>query len=111
GAAGDTTVRIVTRTAGTAIDLGGGNAAGILGLTDAELDRVAAGTLQIGKGNSGAITVSAAIDLTAGANTVPVLLLVTGGGVSQSGSGALNVSKLAIGAANTVDLGTNANAV
>ena len=48
-------------TNGTAINLGGADASGTLGLTDAELDQITAGTVQIGDGNSGAITVSAAI--------------------------------------------------
>jgi len=54
-------VTVLPRTDGTAIHLGGNDASGILGLTDAELDGVTAGTLQIGDVTSGAITVSAAI--------------------------------------------------
>ena len=42
----------------TRINLGGADAAGTLGLTDAELDTISAGTLKIGDANSGAITVA-----------------------------------------------------
>ncbi len=73
--AGMNTVTLRQKTNGTAINLGGADGAS-LGLTDAELDRVTAGTVQIGNANSGAITFSANVDravntnvnLTTGAN-------------------------------------------
>jgi len=75
-AAGFNRVTVRPRTHGTAIELGGNDAVGILGLTDAELDGVTAGTLQIGDVTSGAITVSAAI-------THPNhLTLTTGAGIT-----------------------------
>ncbi len=46
---------------GSLINLGAADSAGTLGLTDAELDRITAGTLNIGDANSGAITISSAI--------------------------------------------------
>jgi len=49
--------------AGRPINLGT-NAAGALGLTDAELDRITAGTIEIGSTTSGTITVSATITST-----------------------------------------------
>jgi len=55
-----TQVTITPSVTGRAIDLGT-HTAGTLGLTDAELDRIAAGTLGIGDSNSGAITVTAVI--------------------------------------------------
>jgi hypothetical protein len=58
------------KTPGTVIDLGGVDAAGTLGLTDAELDRITAGTLQLGGPASGTITVSGAITRTAATNLV-----------------------------------------
>src|SRR2546423_874901 len=64
---GNNVVTIRNFTAGRAIDLGTNTT---LGLTDAELDRIAAETLRIGRNDasaSGPITVSAAIDLTVGA--------------------------------------------
>src|SRR5207253_6396430 len=66
--AGTRLVTLQNRLANTAIDLGGADAPLTLGLTDAELDRVKAGTLHIGRNDasaSGAINVSSAIDLTA----------------------------------------------
>jgi filamentous hemagglutinin family protein len=55
-----TTFRPLTN--GFAVNVGGSDVAGTtLGLTDAELDTITAGTLQIGNGSSGPITVSAAI--------------------------------------------------
>lgn len=57
---GMTTIRPLTN--GLQVDLGGSDVAGsILGLTDAELDRITAGTVQIGNGNTGPISVSGAI--------------------------------------------------
>src|SRR5262249_54768910 len=52
--AGTGIVTLQTKTAGTAINLGGADAAGTLGLTDAELDRVEAGTLVIGRNDASA---------------------------------------------------------
>ena len=74
--AGTGTVTFRQKTAGTAINLGGADAAGVLGLTDAELDQVTAGTINIGNANSGAITISE--DITRAANTN--INLTTGSG-------------------------------
>src|SRR5207253_8887031 len=46
---------IVPVTSGQPIDLGGADASGVLGLTDAELDRITAGTIQVGNLASGTI--------------------------------------------------------
>jgi hypothetical protein len=56
----NTKVAIATAQLNRPINLGI-NTVGSLGLTDAELDRVTAGTIQIGDGNTGVITVSGAI--------------------------------------------------
>ena len=82
------TVSIQPQTASRAIDLGT-NTAGSLGLTDAELDRITAGTLQIGTANSGPLTVSA--DITRLAATAMVLtshadIVVGGGSLSNVGN-------------------------
>ncbi|HET6572574.1 MAG TPA: hypothetical protein VFG68_03150, partial [Fimbriiglobus sp.] len=53
--AGGGTVTLTPFTAGNTIDLGGADAAGTLGLTDAELDRVTAGLLRVGDVAAGAI--------------------------------------------------------
>lgn len=55
-------------TAGQSIDLGGGDGPGTLGLTDPELDRISAGTLQIGGVNAGPITFLADINRTISTN-------------------------------------------
>lgn len=85
--AGSGTVVFKGRTAGHALDLGGADAAGILGLSDAELDRVTAGSLIIGGPASGNITVSA--DITRPASTNMQLLsngsvIFTGGGINTN---------------------------
>lgn len=58
-AANSATLRQLTN--GKAINLGGADSGTQLGLTDAELDRVTAGTINIGNSSTGVITVSAAI--------------------------------------------------
>ncbi|RLS68911.1 MAG: hypothetical protein DWI00_17070, partial [Planctomycetota bacterium] len=106
---GSGTTTIQTRTAGTPINLGGADVLSgtlTLGLTDAELDQITAGTVQVGNASSGAITVSAAItpsgtsnlSLTTGANvidgnasagsdlTVPTISIVASTGISTSGN-------------------------
>jgi autotransporter-associated beta strand protein len=86
--AGSNTVTLRQKTNGTGIDLGGTDAAGTLGLSDDELDRVAAGTILIGAANSGTIAVSAAITRA----TATDMTLTTGGnhGVLFTGSGSLD---------------------
>jgi RHS repeat-associated protein len=63
--AGTNTVTLRTRTIGTSINLGGADVLSgsplTLGLIDAELDRITAGTLVVGSAASGEMTVSAAI--------------------------------------------------
>ena len=106
---GSGTTTIQTRTAGTQIDLGGADVLSgtlTLGLPDAELDLITAGTIQVGNASSGAITVSAAItpsgtsnlSLTTGANvidgnapagsdlTVATISIVASTGISTSGN-------------------------
>ena len=68
------------RTASAAVNVGGAEAAGTLGLTDAELDRITAGLVQVGDAATGAITVSTAI-------TSPnSLALLTGLGINVQNS-------------------------
>ncbi len=66
--AGDNAVVLAPRTAGTAIDLGGDDGHGTLGLTHEELDTVCAGTLIIGNGEGGRLTVTDAITRPASTN-------------------------------------------
>ena len=88
---------------GTLVNLGGADAANTLGLTDAELDFVTAGTLRIGSATAGNLTVSAAIN-PAGTSA---LSLLTGGGISITGSSAITVPALTIGALNITLSGAN----
>jgi hypothetical protein len=83
GGAGDKTATFVAATAGTLIDLGGADAPGTLGLTDAELDSVTAGRLIVGDPAGGAITISAAVTLTDGP-VIPVLELNTAADINGS---------------------------
>ena len=106
---GTGTVTIRQQTDDQLIDLGGADAAGTLGLTDAELDFITAGTLVIGDGSSGAITVSSDIDLTDG-NAIPVLRLNTGAGVTST-AGGLAVSSLEVEAGGSVTLDDSDTAV
>jgi hypothetical protein len=85
--AGVGTVAIAPTQPGREINLGT-HTPGKLGLTDAELDKVSAGTLQIGDSNSGTLTVSA--DITRTATTDMVLtsgsdVLISGGQINTGG--------------------------
>ncbi|HYH37111.1 MAG TPA: MBG domain-containing protein, partial [Azospirillum sp.] len=102
------TVTLRSATPGRAVDLGSAtDAAAALELSDAELDRITAGTLRIGSATSGAITVSAALS-PANAAT---LSLLSGAGVAQSGTGALSATNLRLSVGGAVSLGTNSNSV
>ncbi|MFO0880915.1 MAG: hypothetical protein U0840_26620 [Gemmataceae bacterium] len=85
--AGTGSVTLRGRTAARPINLGGADGTD-LGLTDAELDRVTAGTLVIGSATAGAVTVSAAI--TRPASTAVELrsgadLVISGGQLNTAG--------------------------
>lgn len=88
----DGIVTLSQKTNGQAIDLGAADAAGTLGLTAAELNKVTAGTLSIGNASSGAITVSSAI-APASAST---LHLTSGSTISESAGGTITVNNLAV---------------
>ncbi|MBI5368669.1 MAG: filamentous hemagglutinin N-terminal domain-containing protein, partial [Planctomycetes bacterium] len=66
---------------GQLINLGGADAAGTLGLTDAELDTITAGQVFIGSGTSGALTVTAGISHPGGWYT---LVLASSGAMTQN---------------------------
>lgn len=93
---GTVTVRQATDT--TVLDLGGTDSSSVLGLTDAELDRIIAGRIVLGDvARAGGITVSAAIDRaaptaldlrTGGAITFTAGSLATGGGDASLTTGA-----------------------
>jgi hypothetical protein len=75
---------------GVAIDLGGPNGPGTLGLTNGELAIITTGLLQVGSAGSGNITVTAPITAPAGWSTLD---LQTGGGIIQGG-GSIQVTNL-----------------
>ena len=106
---GPNTVTFVPKTAGFAINVGTDDTAAQLGLTDAELDRITAGTVKIGDAVSGAITISAVISpanyktLALGNNTS---LAATGGFASLIGPTAADIQNINV----TGTLGINATA-
>ena len=99
--AGAAIATLQPNTAGQLVNLGAADAAGTLGLTDAELDTVTAGTLRVGRANSGNLTISAAIDT---ANTTTTTL-ISGGTVTQTAP--ITETNLAVTAVGAVTL-TNA---
>jgi hypothetical protein len=101
--AGGGVVTFAPFTPGNAIDLGGPDAAGVLGLTDAELDRVTAGVIRIGDAAAGSITVTAQIT-PANAAT---LSLISGGTITNSAADkGIQVVNLAL-RGGSVNLGTS----
>ena len=78
-------VTLAQQTSVRPIDLGS-ETGGSLSLTDAELGRITAPTLNIGNSNSGAITISAGIVLT-DAPVIATLNLVTGANVTETAAG------------------------
>ena len=106
--AGSNIVTLKPNTASTPINLGGADVIGAsptLGLTDAELDRITAGTLRVGDASSGAITISADISPA----SVTTLHLTSGSTVTGTAGGVV-VNSLAItaaGAASVTDATTD----
>jgi hypothetical protein len=92
------TVTLRQKTNARLINLGAADSATTLGLTDAELDHITAGTLAIGDANSGALTVSAAITRSA----ATVLNLASGANIDLT-TGSLNSA----GGNVTLNPGTN----
>ncbi len=99
-------ITILTRTNGTRVDLGGADVLGgsplTLGLTNAELARISAGTLLIGNNDTGSITVSNTLNLSNN------LSLLTGQGISFEAGLTMAVDRdLMAGAAGPMVLGSN----
>jgi|GEM_PF-943247 len=106
--AGIVTVR--NTSANRQIDLGT-NTTGQLSLTDAELDRITAGRVRVGRNDanqSGAITISDAIDNTLSFST---LHLITGSTVDDGATGSIVEISLAVEAGGDVTLDNVANNV
>ncbi|MEQ1643582.1 MAG: LamG-like jellyroll fold domain-containing protein, partial [Pyrinomonadaceae bacterium] len=96
--AGTGQVSLRQLTNGVGIDLGSASDpfAGPLSLTDAEIDRVTAGQLNIGNANSGTIIFNSSINLT-DSPIIPNLNLTTGGQIQDSFSGTeITVSNLSM---------------
>ncbi|MBK7393706.1 MAG: hypothetical protein IPI64_10470 [Chloracidobacterium sp.] len=97
--AGANAVNNRQKTAGIAIDLGGADSATLLGLTDAELDKVTAATLNIGNVNTGDIITTTAITRSA----ATVMNLTSGSSIAinsgqiDSGGGNVTASPNAAG--------------
>ncbi len=79
--AGANPVTILPLSDGTPINLGSAGSSGVLGLLDADLDRITAGTLTIGSSASGDMVLSASLTRPVTTN----LQLVTGGDLLLSG--------------------------
>ncbi|HUY90682.1 MAG TPA: DUF4214 domain-containing protein [Pirellulales bacterium] len=113
--AGSGIVSLLPKTVNTAIDLGGPNAAGTLGLTNAELAQVTAGILRIGttSGTNSDITFTSPItDVGAGWNTLSLLIdNPVSSTISQNAGASLTVANLKVFAAAVVNLSDSGNAI
>ena len=101
--AGTGIVTLAPFSAGQVIALGGADAVGTLGLSDAELGNITASILRVGAvGNTGGITVAGAVTRHAGYGT---LSMTTAGSITQAA--ALSVANLALRSGGGITL-TNA---
>ncbi|PYS85384.1 MAG: hypothetical protein DMF67_01605 [Acidobacteria bacterium] len=109
GAANVVTLRSFTLNRAVNLDNTAGDPAGELRLSQTELSTLTAGAVRIGRSDDTAnLTVKSVISSPAG---WAVLHLITGGGISQSGGGAIAVPNLAAQAGVGVSLLTNPNTV
>jgi hypothetical protein len=108
--AGSKTVALFPFTSGTPINLGSANSAGTLGLTNAEIGVITAGTLQIGSAQSGALTLSTPITLSTATNVnlVSGSDIVFDPGSINSDGGALNLAPGAAGSVQPITAGPDA---
>jgi uncharacterized delta-60 repeat protein len=97
---GDRQVTLRPSTDGTAIDLGGTDGPGTLGLTDAEFNRITAGILRVGSATAGNLHVSVPVH----PGGVTTLHLVSGNSVTQDALAAVTIEELAVQAAGQIAL-------
>ncbi|WP_425614617.1 cohesin domain-containing protein [Anatilimnocola sp. NA78] len=106
------TVTLQPKTAGFGIDLGAADSLTTLGLTDAELDLVTAGTLVLGSSTSGALTISGSINRVAATtlnlNSGAAISFTTGTLNSAGGNVVLNPATSISFATSGVDVVTGA---
>lgn len=100
--AGTSIITLIPNNTGVLVDLGGADAPGILGLTDADLDTLTGSRVRIGNSTTGNITVSAAIS-----PTIANLTLTTGGGISQTGGSTITATSLKLDSVNALSLTEN----
>jgi hypothetical protein len=105
---GTATTTLEPVTAGQAITLGGANAPGVLGLTQAELNEISAGTLRIGDIAAGNIAITASISNPSGDQIVS---LVNNGSISESSFGSLSIPNLRISSTGPVTLASANNVI
>ncbi|HXQ15508.1 MAG TPA: YDG domain-containing protein [Caulobacteraceae bacterium] len=105
--AGTARVMLTPFTAGVPIDVGTAPG-GVLGLTQASLNQVTAGVLQVGGAGSGDLTITAPISAPVGWNT---LELISDGAISEQAGDSLTLANLAAASVGPVTLNVASNAI
>ena len=80
------------------VELGGVDSPTVLGITDAEIDRMQAGSITIGSNNAGSITILAAISPSQSSS----LSLITGDSIINAAGGSITVSSLSMTAVGNI---------
>jgi hypothetical protein len=104
--AGTARVDLTGASFGQAISLGAADGPGVIGLTQAELNRITAAVVQIGSPSTGNITVASPITALSGSN---VLSLINNGSISQSAFGSLATPNLRVSSTGPVVLNNTGN--
>src|SRR5215472_3586384 len=97
---GTAATNLIPASFGQSISLGGNDASGVLGLTQAELNEVTASVLRVGGNTAGNITIVTPITESA-ANT---LALINNGSISEGAFGSLHAANLRISSTGPVTL-------
>jgi hypothetical protein len=104
--AGTAAVTLAPATAGQAIRLGGANAPGVLGLSQAELNQLTAAVVRVGGASADNITIASAVNGLAHSNT---LSLIDNGSISQTALGSLATANLRVSSTGPVTLDNAGN--